>query len=299
MSAPTNTDFGQVGERIGELLSALADSGDDKALYAAEESVRLLVELYGEGLTRVVTTLAETDDGRARLHALTGDGLVASLLIVHGLHPVSLEQRIDDALDSVRPYLGSHAGGVEVIGVDDEGILQLRLQGSCDGCSSSAETVRVAIENAVLKAAPEVIAVRAEGMVERPKKTELLQIQPYRSAEAPPPEPVGPGWHTLSDPPSLSPGQLVRVELGGVPVLLIRTDTQRYAYRDRCGTCSAGLADGLLAGSILTCAACSASYDVAIAGRAADGEDHLDPLPLLADGGGVRIAIPAGVGSGS
>jgi len=49
VSSPANTDFGQVGERIGELLGGLADSGDDKALYAAEESVRLLVELYGKG----------------------------------------------------------------------------------------------------------------------------------------------------------------------------------------------------------------------------------------------------------
>ncbi len=298
MSSPASTDFGKVGERIGELLGGLADSGDDKALYAAEESVRLLVELYGEGLTRMATAMAETDDGRLRLRELAGDGLVASLLIVHGLHPVSLEQRIDEALDSVRPYLGSHAGGVEVIGVDDEGVLQLRLQGSCDGCSSSSETVRVAIENAVIAAAPEIVAVRAEGMVERPKKTELLQIQPYRQAE-PDPEPVGGGWHALDDPPSMSPGQLARVELGGVPVLLIRTDTQRYAYRDSCAACSAGLSEATLDGDVLTCPACSAAYDVAIAGRATKGDGHLEPLPLLADGGGVRIAIPAGVGSGS
>ena len=298
MSSPANTDFGQVGERIGELLGGLADSGDDKALYAAEESVRLLVELYGEGLSRLTAAMAETDDGLARLRELAGDGLVASLLIVHGLHPVPLEQRIDDALDSVRPYLGSHAGGVEVIGVDDEGVLQLRLQGSCDGCSSSSETVRVAIENAVLAAAPEIVAVHAEGMVERPKKTELLQIQPYRAAE-PDPEPVSGGWHALADPPSLSPGQLARLELGGVPVLLIRTDTQRYAYRDRCSACAAGLAEGVLDGSILTCPGCSAAYDIALAGRSTAGEDHLEPLPLLADRGGVRIAIPAGVGSGS
>ena len=295
MSSPANTDFGQVGERIGELLGGLADSGDDKALYAAEESVRLLVELYGEGLSRLTAAMAETDDGLARLRELAGDGLVASLLIVHGLHPVPLEQRIDDALDSVRPYLGSHAGGVEVIGVDDEGVLQLRLQGSCDGCSSSSETVRVAIENAVLAAAPEIVAVQAEGMVERPtKKTELLQIQPYRPAE-----PVASGgWQVLADPPSLGRGEVAGIDVGGVAILLIRTDTQRYAYRNRCARCSSALDDAGIEGSLLRCPACAATFDLAVAGRPVDGEgDQLEPLPLLADGQGVRVAVPEGAAS--
>lgn len=290
-------DFKQVGHRIEELLGGLSEGADEQALYAAEESVRLLVEMYGEGLERIVEALAETEAGTQLLHEFAGDGLLASLLIVHGLHPVSLEDRINGALDSVRPYLGSHAGGVEVIGVDDEGVLQLRLQGSCDGCSSSAETVRVAIENAVLEAAPEIVAVQAEGMVEKPKKTELLQIQPYRAAE-PEPEPVpaaGGGWQVLADPPTLARGEVAGIELGGVAVLLIRTDTERYAYRNRCGKCSATMDEAAVAGSVLRCPACSAEFDLALAGRRVDGDgDGLEPLPLLADAQGVRIAVPEG-----
>lgn len=291
-------DFKQTGSRIEELLGQLADSADEQSLYAAEEAVRLLVEMYGEGLERIVEALARTEVGTQLLHELAGDGLLASLLIVHDLHPVPLKDRINHALDSVRPYLGSHAGGVEVIGVDDEGVLQLRLQGSCDGCSSSAETVRVAIENAVLEAAPEIVAVRAEGMVERPKKkTELLQIQPYRSA-GPEPEPapaVGGGWQVLADPPTLGRGEVAGIDLGGVAVLLIRTDSQRYAYRNRCAQCLAALDDAAVEGSVLRCPACAADYDVALAGRRVDGDgDSLEPLPLLADAQGVRIAVPEG-----
>ncbi|MBA2554683.1 MAG: NifU family protein [Geodermatophilaceae bacterium] len=293
-------DFRQVGGRIEELLGGLAENADAQSLHAAEEAVRLLVEMYGAALETVVDALQHSDGGDKVLQELTGDDLVTSLLIVHGLHPVPLMDRISEALDSVRPYLGSHAGGVEVIGVDDDGVLQLRLQGSCDGCSSSSETVRVAIENAVLAAAPEIVAVEAEGMVEKPKKTELLQIQPYRSAE-PDPEPAdGGGWKALADPPVLGRGEVAGVDLDGVAVLLIRTDTQRYAYRNRCAACAAALDEATMDGSVLQCPACTARFDLAVAGRPVDvtgaqtSGDQLEPLPLLADGQGVRIAVPEG-----
>lgn len=286
-------DFRQVGARIEELLGGLAEHADAESLHAAEEVVRLLVEMYGVGLERIVEAMGQTDVGSQLLHELTGDDLVTSLLIVHGLHPVPLEDRINQALDSVRPYLGSHAGGVEVVGVDDVGVLQLRLQGSCDGCSSSSETVRVAIENAVLAAAPEIVAVEAEGMVERPKKTELLQIQPYRSVE-PDPEPAGGGgWQMLADPPVLGRGEVAGIDLGGVAVLLVRTDSQRYAYRNRCAACAAALDEAVVGGTVLRCPACTAEFDLALAGRPVSGEgDQLEPLPLLADAGGVRIGVP-------
>ena len=301
MSPGPAKDFQQVGARIEELLGGLADSADENALYAAEEAVRLLVELYGEGLGRVVGALSETEVGIGVLGELAQDGLVASLLIVHGLHPVSLDDRITAALDSVRPYLGSHAGGVEVIGVDDDSVLQLRLQGSCDGCASSAETVRVAIENAVLQAAPEIVGVHAEGMVERPAT--LLQIQPFGSrppgsGESPTPAAAAgsAGWQTLTDPPRLSPGEIVGIEVAGTAVALVRVSDQRYAYRNRCAACSSALDRAGLAGSVLRCPACSSAFDLALAGRPVDGEgDPLEPLPLLADAQGVRIAVPQGV----
>lgn len=292
---PQHQDFRSVGARIEELLEGLAQTADEQTQQAAGEVVRLLVEMYGAGLERIVGHLHESEAGTALLHELTADDLVTSLLIVHELHPVPLEDRIQQALDSVRPYLGSHAGGVEVIGVDDDGVLQLRLQGSCDGCSSSAETVRVAIENAVLAAAPEIVGVQAEGMVERPARgqQELLQIQPYRVTE-PDVAPTG-GWQRLADPPALGRGELAVVELVGVSVLLIRTDTERYAYRNRCARCGAGLGEAAVSGTWLQCPGCAAAYDLAVAGRTADGSgDQLEPLPLLADGQGVRIAIPEG-----
>jgi Fe-S cluster biogenesis protein NfuA len=114
---------------------------------------------------------------------------VSALLALHGLHPWSVEERVNRALDQVRPYLGSHAGGVTLVGIDDEGVVRLQLEGSCDGCPSSLQTVRTAVEGAVADAAPEVTAVEVEGVVAEPTPG-LLQIQPYspyRDAECPVP----------------------------------------------------------------------------------------------------------------
>ena len=62
---------------------------------------------------------------------------MAGLLLVHGLHPYDVQTRVARALDSVRPYLGSHGGDVELLGVDAEGVVTLRMLGNCDGCPSS------------------------------------------------------------------------------------------------------------------------------------------------------------------
>jgi Fe-S cluster biogenesis protein NfuA len=73
----------------------------------------------------------------------------------------------------VRPYLGSHGGDVELLGVEN-GVARLRLNGTCDGCPSSAVTLQHSIEAAILQAAPELERVEAEGVEER--QPHLLQI---------------------------------------------------------------------------------------------------------------------------
>src|SRR5204863_3837834 len=103
--------------------------------------------------------------------ALLDDGIVASLLLIHGLYPIPLEERVVQALDSVRPFLASHGGNVELISVD-EGIVRLALQGSCNGCPSSAATLENALREAIEAAAPDVLGLEVEGVVGLEEKTD-------------------------------------------------------------------------------------------------------------------------------
>jgi nitrite reductase/ring-hydroxylating ferredoxin subunit len=71
-----------------------------------------------------------------------------------------------------------------------------------------------------------------------------------------------------------------------------------YAYRDACAGCGSGLADGTLNGNVLTCPSCPARFNIRLAGRGLDDTTHhLDPLPLLTDSAGVRVAVPRAVPS--
>jgi Fe-S cluster biogenesis protein NfuA/nitrite reductase/ring-hydroxylating ferredoxin subunit len=276
-----------VGARVEELLDALRAGAAPDPGPVGEELVRLLVGLYGDGLGRIVAALAdEGAAGAAVLDRLTADPLVESLLLLHDLHPLDVDARVQRALDRVRPYLGSHAGGVQYLGVHD-GVARLRLEGSCHGCPSSTVTVQLAIQGAVQDAAPEVTDVVVEGMT--PPAPQLLQI-----GRRPPDADAGAsaGWITLPSvgPPSSRP---VTAAAGDVTVLLCSVRGTLYAYRDSCAACGGSLADGTLERERLTCPGCGTHYDVRLAGRGVDDPAlHLDPLPLLADSQGVRVAVP-------
>ncbi len=169
-STPPPTDLAAVGDRIEALLDVARASPDARAYGRAEELVRLLSELYGAGFSRVVE-LAEAHTPDLMTH-LTADELVSSLMMVHGLHPENLAQRVEGALDSVRPLLAAHGGDVELLDVDpDVAAVRLRLLGSCDGCPSSASTLQHAVEEAILKAAPEVGIIDVDDPTPEPAPT--------------------------------------------------------------------------------------------------------------------------------
>jgi len=170
------TDARAVGERVEALLAELTTRAGPQAGQVAEDLVGCLVELYGAGLATIVATLkADPDAGGRLLAALADDPLVESLLLVHDLHPLDADARIARALDRVRAQLGPHAGVIDYLGRDDQGVARLRLTSGGHGCGSSSSTARQAVEEAVAEAAPEATAVHVEEVV-APPEAPLLQI---------------------------------------------------------------------------------------------------------------------------
>lgn len=156
----------EVGDRVEELVGELGEHPDPGVGQRAEELVRLLMRLYGAALEHIMEIASAGGAASTPLvDRLVGDDLLSSLLILHGLHPLDTHERVRRALEQVRPYLGSHAGDVELLGIDDD-VVRLRLEGSCRGCPSSAVTVKLAIERAISEYAPEVTGVEVEGAVE-------------------------------------------------------------------------------------------------------------------------------------
>ncbi len=152
--------------RMETLLEEIEALKDPHARSKAAEVVGVLLDLYGDGLARMMDLVYETGNDKA-FESFAGDELVSHLLLLHGLHPLDVETRVVQALEEVRPYLQSHGGNVEFLRVEN-GVARLRMQGSCDGCPSSAMTLKLAIEEAVLKAAPDLDGIEAEGVAEPP-----------------------------------------------------------------------------------------------------------------------------------
>ncbi len=147
-------------EHVSEVelqLAQLESLADPAAKDVAVQAVQALMDLYGAGLARILDLAPDIAP------KLMEDELVAHLLLLHGLHPVDVRTRVESALESVRPYLATHGGNVELLSVDD-GVVQVRLQGSCHGCPSSTATLKQAIEEAIFKSAPDVERVAAEGV---------------------------------------------------------------------------------------------------------------------------------------
>ncbi|ORW08581.1 NifU family protein [Mycobacterium kyorinense] len=269
------------GDRIQTLLDATA-TGGAAVRERAEQLVREVVELYGASLSRIV----ELVDDPAIVERLATDDLVASLLLVHGLHPHDVYRRVSDALERVRPYLGSHGGDVGLLDIVEDTV-RLRFTGSCTSCPSSAVTLELTVEDAIRAAAPEissieVVSSEAEAAL-IPAETLLAKVHS-----------TGTAWHQVPELAELAPGEIGGFTVDGVSVLACRVGDQLYAYHDHCPACDESLAGAELHEERLSCPGCHAHFDVVHAGAGLDDHGaHLDPIPLLARDGVLSLAVPA------
>lgn len=274
------------GDRIQLLLDSCAASGA-AAYERAQQLVREVVGLYGAGLERIMQT---ADAGLAE--RLAADDLVASLLLVHGLHPHDLHRRVSDALDRVRPYLGSHGGDVDLLAVDGDTV-RLAFKGSCKSCPSSAVTLELAVEDAIRAAAPEVTSI------------EVVATEPASEPTVIPAESLlahvhsnGSTWHPVPELAELAPGEVAGFRISGTTLLVCRVGDLPLAYRDHCPVCDDSLAGAQLRETLLSCPRCNTQFDVVHAGAGPNGT-HLEPLPLLLRDGVPSVALPEPMGAGA
>jgi Fe-S cluster biogenesis protein NfuA len=183
-------------DRIEELVARLEAAPDASFRADAMALVQLLLDLHRQGLARILELAGKlepagqngTSQNGAGLNGTGGSGLiqrlgadacVAPLLMLHDLHPVDLSTRVEQALEKVRPLLRSHGGDVELTSLMD-GVVQLKLEGSCHGCPSSALTLRNAIEEAMFEFAPDIARLEVSGVVEEPPASGFVPLEAIR-----------------------------------------------------------------------------------------------------------------------
>ncbi len=290
-------------EQIEGLVRTIEDLPDGAARSSAIALMQALMEFHGAGLERVMEIIADAGEpGYAVFDRFSADDLVGSLLLLYGLHPLSLEVRVTQALDKVRPYLDSHGGNVELLRIAD-GVVRLRMQGSCKSCPSSSLTLKLAIEEAIYAAAPDVVTIEAEGVAEQPNasKSGFVQIgksqasassngNGHRNGNG---HAVSDGWTDVKELASLAQSSVQMIDVRGRNVLFCRLGETFYAYGDNCPGCGQPLHGAHLELTNLVCPHCRQQYDVIRAGRGLDQPSlHLEPFPLLFEQGRARVALP-------
>ena len=209
---------------------------------------------------------------------------MATLLLIHDLHPVPLEERVREALEQVRPYMESHGGNVELLSLED-GVARLRLEGSCSDCSASAVTLELAIKQALEEAAPDLEGLEVEGVARGRAAARRRRRGPDGPAAARRGLGAGlvRGWRL---------GRLARRRAGVAPT----SPAPRWWWPTSTARCSPTataapaaaepLHDGELEAGALALPGCARTFFLPRAGRSMDDERlQLEPVPLLREQG--------------
>src|SRR5438132_9874568 len=153
-----DAEFQQQLGRLEGLIQDLEQVADPVVQAQARELTRTVLDLHTIGLSKIVQALAQAGEvGRALLDRFADDALVSSLLVLHGLHPVDLPERVGRALAKVDPYCQEQGCTVDLVNVIKDTVW-LRLDGG-EAAASLILPLRVVIEEAIFEAAPDVTTI--------------------------------------------------------------------------------------------------------------------------------------------
>lgn len=317
MATTTETAPEALFARVQDLQERLDGYPAGPSRDLAGELVAAIVDMYGIGLERIVDAVSELEPAvRDQLAEQLGeDPIVSTLLLIHDLHPVALQDRVQQALDSVRPYMESHGGNVELLSVQD-GIARIHLRGSCSDCSASSVTLELAIKKALDEAAPDLLGLEVEGVAPPMIGSALpmvtgsstsrgnsgssaMELPVVMSGSGPPataasiePDRPAPEWVELDTAATPELGAVAAITAGGGKLVVANVQGTLLAYHDRCAACGEPLHGGELTEGALACPSCHRSFFLPRAGRSLDDEQlQLEPVPLLHEQGRVKVAV--------
>lgn len=304
-------------ERLGEVLDRLASHSDEAVRAALEELLEGLHWLHAEGLERLVEILGEDPE---RFRRALDDPLVGNLLLLYDLAAVDERGRAQEALESMRPYLRSHGGEVDLLDVD-EGVVRLRLLGACDGCPSSRATLTQGIERALAERLPgfrgiDVVGDGSDGAApaldgpdrraERESRGEPVSFVPEdrlvdlsrrleeARGETPPLEDgrTGLAREAVMGPlDDLPVGAMHGALADNYPVLVVRLADEVVAWQNTCPGSLLPLHLGTLEGGVLACPWHGCRFDAATGERLEGAGASLHPLPVRVEDGLVKVEI--------
>lgn len=251
------TELNDLARLAGDVarLEMIFEGWDDTARGAAMAYGRAIEALNGEALRRLIKALKNDHGALAALKEAAGDEIVYAVLRRHNILKPSLTERVEAALQSVRPMLASHGGDVELVSVSPPAI-EVRFTGACDGCPASQLTFHAGVKKAVEEACPEI--------------TDILQVKGMaRAAGGETPRFVSPfalqasgHWHEAARLNDIPEGGVLVAQLKDDKLILSRQGSIVTCFRNACAHLGLPLHDGEVEAGILACPYHGFRYDL-------------------------------------
>jgi hypothetical protein len=165
-------------QEIEHLLDDIRSLVTGPAWQRIERVLSRVVRLHGAGLAHVLAHARASGATAAFDERIAADDLLASLLLVHNLHPLPPEDRVRRAVDLVRRELGLATDQLALVAIAD-GRVELRATGSLGGGAMAARVAEAAITKAIVSAAPEIATVDIRSTVPLPDPS-LVQLRVRR-----------------------------------------------------------------------------------------------------------------------
>jgi Fe-S cluster biogenesis protein NfuA len=162
-STPAAGELTAGARHLQDLVAEIEGIADPRTRHLVEDVLKTSLQINALGITRVMEIVSRVQNNP--YDELLSDRTVRGLLLIHDLHPTSLEERMDQALAKVLPYIRSHKGNVELVSLRD-GVAKLRLEGTCKTCSSSTLTLEIAVRAAIDEFCPDLLGFEVEGVEE-------------------------------------------------------------------------------------------------------------------------------------
>lgn len=251
-AAPSDTGDQDLGDLVRDVsaLEALAESWPEEYRNAAVARTRAVDALNAEAFRRLIRALQSVPGAAAALRDAAADEVVYAVLRRHGILKPSVFERVEAALDGIRPTLASHGGDVELVSVEPP-LAEVRFLGACDGCPASMLTFYSGVKKAIQDSVPEIAEVRQlKGLGGRGASDGDADSVHFTSPFA---AGYSDGWVTAARLDELPEGATRSLEVEERSVLLSRFGDRVTCFENACAHMGMPLDGGPIEAGIITC----------------------------------------------
>lgn len=232
---------------LGDLraLEGLTLTWEEPARIGARAQAQAIDALNAEAFRRLIRALKDKPGFSGALAEAAQDEVVYAVLRRHGILKPSLFERVEAALESVRPMLATHGGNAEVAAVEGSRA-DIRFLGACDGCPASQLTFYAGVKRAIQEQVPEITEVRqAKGFGGGTADT-VHFTSPFAN-------PSTGSWLDALTLAQLPDGATRFLELEGHAVIMSRRGDQITCFKNACAHLGLELSGGDIVDGIITC----------------------------------------------